>query len=323
MEKVIDWLLEGPAWIRYRCLTELLGVPETDRRVVEARSKMVHDPQINLLISEIKKWETALLKRHNDAVHPIHKICFLADLGFSIENQDIKEIAALILNHQDVSGPFLSLSNYPVHFGGTGKDEWLWALCDAPLLYYALAKLGLKEELHIKRSLDFLISLASENGWPCAVSASLGNFRGPGRKSDPCPYATLIMLKALSTQDSLEYSTEIQTGINSLLLLWEKSQTEHPYLFKMGSDFRKLKAPFIWYDILHTAEVLSHFPHACIDDRFLSMLDVLRGKADLDGRFSSESIWTKWKGWEFCQKSEPSRWITLSVYSILRKVSSC
>jgi len=320
MEKVTDWLLEGPSWIRYRCLTKLLSVPDTDSRVIEARGEMVNDPQIKLLISEIKKWESILLKRHNDADHPIHKLCFLADLGFSIENQDIKEISALILNHQDASGPFLSLSNYPVHFGGTGKDEWLWALCDAPLINYALAKMGLKDEPRILRSLAFMNSLARENGWPCAVSASLENFRGPGKKSDPCPYATLIMLKALSTQDSEENSLVIQTGINSLLSLWENSQTEHPYLFKMGTDFRKLKAPFIWYDILHTSQVLSHFPFACSDDRFISMLDVLRSKADMEGRFTSESVWTKWKGWEFCQKTAPSRWITLSVYSILRKV---
>jgi len=128
------------------------------------------------------------------------------------------------------------------------------------------------------------------------------------------------MLKALSTQDSEEYRSVIQNGINSLLYLWEKSQTEHPYLFKMGTDFRKLKAPFIWFDILHTAEVLSHFHYARSDNRFLSMLDVLRSKMDLEGYLSSESIWTKWKGWEFCQKAEPSRWITLSVYCILKRV---
>jgi hypothetical protein len=179
--------------------------------------------------------------------------------------------------------------------------------------------MGLSDEPRVKRSLDYLESLVRENGWPCAVSASLGNFRGPGRKSDPCPYATLIMLKTLPTDVNKESSPAIQTGINSLLSLWENSQTERPYLFKMGTDFRKLKAPLIWYDILHTAEVLSHFPQARKDKRFHAMLDVLRCKADPDGRFTSESIWTKWKGWEFCQKKEPSRWVTLSVLCILKR----
>ena len=320
MEKVIGWLLEGPAWVRYRCLTDLLGDSESDGRAVEAHNGMVHDPQIIQLISDVKGWETALLHRHNDSEHPIHKLCFLADLGFSIENPGIEEITAPILKHQDADGPLLSLSNYPTHFGGSGKDEWLWALCDAPLLIYALAKMGLREDQRVKRSFDYLTSLVRENGWPCVVSSSLGNFRGPGKKSDPCPYATLIMLKALSVDASRKSDPAVQTGINALLSLWENSQTERPYLFKMGTDFRKLKAPFIWYDILHAAEVLSHFPQIYSDKRFISILEILRSKVDSDGHFTSESIWTKWKGWEFCQKKESSRWVTLCVLRILKKV---
>jgi hypothetical protein len=42
------------------------------------------------------------------------------------------------------------------------------------------------------KALRHLLSLVRENGWPCAVSASLGNFRGPGRRGDPCPYATFL-----------------------------------------------------------------------------------------------------------------------------------
>ncbi len=322
MNSVIDWLLDSPAWIRYICLTDLLGIPKTDSRAVEAHMGMLRDPQINQLISDTQFWETHILKRHNDAGHAIHKLSFIADLGFTTKDPGIEEITALILKHQDSGGSFLTLSNYPAHFGGSGKDDWLWALCDAPLLTYVLAKMGLTADPRVKRSLDYLSSLMRDNGWPCAASPSLGSFRGPGKKSDPCPYATLVMLKALAADESRIRNPEIQAGINALLSLWENSQAEHPYLFKMGTDFRKLKAPFIWYDILHTADVLTRFPQAFGDKRFLSMLQVLRGKADADGRFTSESIWTKWKGWEFCQKNEPSRWVTLCAMRIFKRAET-
>lgn len=48
-----------------------------------------------------------------------------------------------------------------------------------------------------------------------------------------------------------EYKNEISIGCNSLNTLWENSLNDHPYIFYMGTDFRKLKLPFIWYDILH------------------------------------------------------------------------
>jgi len=51
------------------------------------------------------------------------------------------------------------------------------------------------------------------------------------------------------------------------------------------------------------------------------MVRVMLEKEDEQGRFSSESIWTKWKGWEFCQKKEPSRWVTLNVLRILKRMN--
>ena len=74
----------------------------------------------------------------------------------------------------------------------------------------------------------------------------------------------------------------------------------------MGTDFAKPKAPLIWYDILHVAEVLTRFPWLRRDDRLREMVAGIRLKADEHGRFTAQSVWTAWKGWEFAQKREPS-----------------
>jgi hypothetical protein len=57
-------------------------------------------------------------------------------------------------------------------------------LCDAPVIIYALAKFGLKENQQVQKAVRYLAGLVRENGWPCAVSKELGKFRGPGRKGD-------------------------------------------------------------------------------------------------------------------------------------------
>jgi len=318
MKKSIKWMLEGPAWIRYRVLVDLVGAPESDERVIQAKKEMTADPLIESLFLDVMAWENTLLKRHNDADHPIHKLAFLAELGFTRDDARINQAAKIIMSHPDVQGPFFSLSNYPTHFGGSGKDEWLWALCDAPILSSSLLKFGYGDHPVVNRSLEHLKSLVRENGWPCAACEKLGSFRGPGKKSDPCPYANLIMLKALATARDTS-SEAVRSGVSALLGLWENSRDERPYLFKMGTDFRKLKVPFIWYDILHVADVLSKFPYIFKDNRFLGMLEMIRSKADENGRYTSESIWTKWKSWEFCQRKEPSRWVTLCVLIIFKR----
>jgi hypothetical protein len=106
-----------------------------------------------------------------------------------------------------------------------------------------------------------------------------------------------------------------------LLTLWDESKERHPYMFFMGTDFRKLKAPMFWYDILHVLDILSQFKWVQQDKRFKEMLGVVEAKADGDGRFVPESIWAVWKDWDFCQKKIPSRGLTFFVQRILKRVS--
>ncbi|MFN8470180.1 MAG: hypothetical protein U0X20_31790, partial [Caldilineaceae bacterium] len=91
-------------------------------------------------------------------------------------------------------------------------------------------------------------------------------------------------------------------------------------LFYMGTDFRKLKVPLVWYDLVYVLDVLSRFPWLRTDGRLLDMLAVLKQKAGVDGRFTLESVWTAWQGWEFGQKRTPSRWLTLNAWRIIRRI---
>ena len=320
MEEPIQWMLHGPAWIRYNVLINLLDRKKESPQVISAYNDMLDDPKIISLLADVQNWEHALLKRHNDASHPIHKLSFLADIGISSQEPGIQSAIRKILKHRSEEGPFQVLSNYPTNFGGSGLDEWLWCLCDAPLTIYILIKFGLGNNKIVLSAIKHLETLIRENGWPCAACKTLGKFRGPGKKSDPCPYANLLMLKTNALINDPSYEENINIGIEVILGLWEHSREKRPYLFKMGTNFRKFKVPFIWYDILHVLDVLSQYKQAYSDPRFQSMLNVVRLKADPGFRYTSESIWTKWKGWEFCQKREPSMWVTYSVLRTLKRV---
>lgn len=122
----------------------------------------------------------------------------------------------------------------------------------------------------------------------------------PGKEADPCPYATLIMLK--------------------LLRLWKTSETEHPYMFYMGTDFRKLKLPFIWYDLLHVVEVLSRIPAVHADPAFTEMLAMVFSPELENGCFVPGSAYQEFKDWDFGQKKVPSEWLGLRVELIRARV---
>jgi hypothetical protein len=153
------------------------------------------------------------------------------------------------------------------------------------------------------------------------VSPEFGKFRGPGRKDDCCPYATLVMLKLFACIPEYADSHLADSCADTLLSLWEHSRNEHPYMFYMGTDFRKLKAPLIWYDIVSVTDVLSQFPRVHQDNRYIEMLDIIKSKMDADGLFTPESVYQKCRGWDFGQKKAPSPYLTYRCYQMLKRMN--
>ena len=307
-------------WTSYNALRHLSGMPEDDPEVKEARRMMLSHPSVTGLIEGLRLWPGKVVSSHKSAWQPYHRLAFAADIGLASNDEGMQEVTDLVMGSFSEEGlPELPM---PVGTGFSAgvSEKMAWAACDAPTTLYALSSIGLSNDPNVKKGLDFLLSLARPSGWGCIVSPKLGGFRGPGKKADPCPYVNLIMLKLISAHAGIIDGPEAKSGVECLLRLWERSLDEHPYIFWMGKDFRKLKAPFVWYDILHVAEVLCRFPDAIGDPRFLDMLAVVNGKADSGGMFTAESAWQPWKGWDFGQTKLPSSWISLRVRMINRRV---
>ncbi len=316
----LDFLLHASdPWVVYRTMVDLAGREERDPEALDVRRRMLAHPLLRGLAEEMRVWPGTVLNSHRSSGQLYHKLVFLADLGITHEDFDLSPVRRVMTENRSPEGVPRLPMNIPVHFGGTGRDTWAWSLCDAPLQLYAAAKTGLLPEDELMPGVLHLVGLVRENGWPCAGSSELGNFRGPGRKGDPCPYVNLIMLQLLSLFPPLMDGPEARAGLECLLDLWDRSREEHPFMFYMGTDFRKLKAPLVWYDLLHLLDVLSRYDAVIPDPRFRSMLDTMNAKADSDGLFTPESVWTAWKGWEFAQKKAPSAWVTLLAYRINRR----
>jgi hypothetical protein len=317
----VEWLLQGPPWVEYRTRLDLLDQSENAPEVSAARGAMKAHPLVKDLIAKLEDWPGPALTRHNDAKHPIHKLVLLADLGFRKEDPEISGIIDRVFAHQSAEGPIQVKMNINPRYGGTGEDKFAWMLCDAPLVLYALVKFGYGDDERVQAGVNYLNSLVRENGWPCAAAPEFGKFRGPGPKTAPCPYANLIMLRLLAALPDQQDSEAAHIGADILLRLWDARKEQKPYLFAMGTHFARLKAPLIWYDILHVLEVLTQYPWVREDQRVQALATIVRTLADEDKRFVPGSVWMAWKAWDFGQKREPSPWLSLLTYRMLSRLS--
>lgn len=317
---VVDWLLQSDEpWTRYRVLVDLLDRPADDFEVAIARAEMLVHPAVETLVDAARTWPHAVLVRHNDAAHPLHKLTVLADFGLRADDPGIGALAESVMASQSAEGSFQTVVNVPVAFGGSGRDQWSWLACDAPVVLHFLLAIGMGDDERVRRAVDHLVALGTDNGWRCAAARELGRFRGPGRRGDPCPIANVYALKALSLAPDWRDDPAVGIGVECLLGLWQRRRQEKPYLFGMGTDFRKPKYPFVWYDILHVLEVLSRFPAARADPRFGEMLDDLTAWADSDGHYTAASAYQAWRGWSFADKKQPSPWLTFLALRVLKR----
>jgi hypothetical protein len=87
------------------------------------------------------------------------------------------------------------------------------------------------------------------------------------------------------------------------------------------ADFFVINALLIWYDSLYVLDLLTQFPWLRKDSRLIEMAEIMKSKMNERGHFKPESIWMAWKGWDFVQKKEPSRWLTFLVFRIFKRLN--
>ncbi len=318
--EIISWLLASKPYIKYQTLTSLMTTNATQAETENSYKEMVSQPEVKTLLDELQNWNKQVLKRHNDAAHLIHKLAFLADIGIKPSEPAIKQVCEKILDTQTNDGVFPVPINIPVRFGGKGQNQLTWMLCDAPTVVYALVKFGYTDNEKVQQACDVLINKVFENGWRCTASPDLGKFRGPGRKNDYCPYANLLMLKLIAQLPARQQSKHAEQGVQAFFNHWMHQREQKPYLFGIGTDFRKPKAPFIWFDILHVMEVLSQYPHLRKHPIVQEMTEIIKSRRNAEGKIKAQSVYRAWKSWDFGQKRQPSQWITLIGYKILKRL---
>jgi len=311
----IDWLLEGEPFVQYRTLADLLDMPESDKDVEKAKKSINKHGSIKKIFDRQNKdgyWGTP---RDIYTWWPKKDTTFwvvgiLADFGLSKENTKIARVCEYLFSTQLPEGGF-GWAPPP-----TAGD------CFTGILTESLAKLGYVSDARLKKAYQWLTQRQRlDGGFWCKNTGQPG---GPREKEPSCAFATLCVLGALIQNPELKKDTITKKGADFLFRCWEnRGKIKYAgHDSQIGKGWEKLKYPFTDYRILKYLDAFSQLEFAKKDRRMNSMMDLLITKKDEKGRFYPESIHKVWSDFDFGQKRSPSRWITLMVYRIAKRVIS-
>ena len=296
-KKVLDWLLEGPPWLRYAVELQLLD-KEPDVTPVS------QDAAIGRIISRLKGSDSGIPALKSGRVHYTEAgkaywdLFFLADIGLSVRDAGLENEAESVFRFQAADGSFSIPPNV--------KDNYF---CMSAILLSSLARMGYREDPRMAKYIRAALSAQMPGGgWDC-YGETMGVL-------ESCPMDDMNILMLLGQYEQHVDNPALNGAIDCLLEHWEDG--DHLYGFGVGRRFRNLLYPAVKYGILRVLDVLSLFPHAIESDSFKNMLDFVRAKA-VDGKYAPEDIEPAYHEFDFGLKFEPSRWITFLVNRIEKR----
>jgi hypothetical protein len=310
----ISWLLEGPAFVRYRTLLDLLGCDDGDSEVIAARAAIPSEPAVSHLLGKRNKmgyWGSPkdIFKWWPKKDTTFWVLGVLADFGLVRDDSGIGRACEYALSSQLPSGGF------GVHPPPVPYD------CFTGILAGSLARLGYAGDERLERAYTWLSGRQRlDGGFWCKNTGQPGKHR---EQEPSCAFGTLCVLSAFSVHPELREDEIRMRSAAFLLGCWDtRGKIKYAgHDSQIGAGWEKLKYPFTDYRILGYLDTLSRLRFLRKDPRMAEMVELLMSKCDLQGRVRPESIHKAWSKFDFGQKKQPSRWLTFLMDRILRRIS--
>jgi hypothetical protein len=298
-KEIINWLMSGPAWLRYAVATQLLDEhPDAGPALA--------DSDIKNIVSRLKDHNAGLpaIKigkvHYTDTGKAYWDLFLLADTGLKIDELGLRDEAEPVFRFQQANGSFVMPPNV--------KDNYF---CMSAILISSLARMGYRDDPRVEKYIRAALAQQTPGGgWDC-----YGDGFG---YQEACPMDNLNLLMLLGQYEKYRDSSGLNGAIDLLLEHWETGS--HLYGFGIGRRFRSLQYPAVKYGILRVLDVLSLFPYAINSRGFTSMLDFVRGKAR-GGKYYAEMTDAAYRDFDFSQTEEPSRWITFLINRIEKRAN--
>lgn len=316
-----NWLLNSNPWTQHRTQLDLLNADPQSDEVLATREALLMHPLIQQLISDAQDWQPRSASRNNDPKISYFKLRMLADFGLHASDPGMENIIQKATAHV-VDGMFgvrgviperPKKGEKPVPHDPTA-DVWHASPCNTPIITYALLKLGYQGD-DVNQSVDQLIQRWQQpTGWFCHFFFVNSQFK---KLQTGCPMAGLMALDVFSQLPDMLDSDATHNAFNTLKYHYDYGKTL--YYFGRSKKFWTMKYPFVWYNALYLADVLTRFEFTRSEPMMDQLIQWIIDMQDDDGRYTPTSMFMPYKGWDFANKKEPSPWITFLCYRILKR----
>jgi hypothetical protein len=317
----IDWLLGSNPWTKYKTYSDLLGCNETDSELTEAKKELLIDQNIIELANETKDWLTVSASRNSDPKISYFKLKALAEFGLKFSDLELQETVDKASEHmiENMFGVRGQTPDRPKKGEKYEKpdltaDVWHISPCNSPLITTALMELGVKNEL-VEKSIEELKNRwTDKEGWFCHFFFVNSQFK---KLRIGCPIAGLQALEIFSKVPELKESAYSKFAFEPIK--FHKDYGKTLYYFGRSKKFWTFKYPFVWYNALYLADVLTRFDFLKKEPVVKELIDWIIDSQESDGKFKPTSIFMNYKGWDFANKKEASPWITFLCCRILKQ----
>lgn len=317
----VPWLLSSNPWTKNATMINLLNISPASLEAEEAKEKLLEHPLVIEQIKETEQWLTKAASRNSDPNISYFKLRMLSDYGLSINDTGIEQIIKKAVSH-NIGGMFAvrgrtpdmqqQRKDYVAH--DPYADIWHISPCNSPIITYSLIKLGYMSEEVIHAVNALRDKWDSPQGWFCHFFFVESQYK---RLQAGCPMAGIMALDVFSLIPELKESEYAKNAFEPIL--FHKNYGKTLYYFGRSKNFWTMKYPFVWYNALYLADVLTRFEFLKGNELVENLVKWIESSQDENGRFKATSVFLPYKKWDFGSKKEPSPWITYSCCKILKQ----